>query len=67
MIIEYNGNKYVAQCGCRDDSAIDYVKHISSMPARFNDKQIESEFAEGIWLPSPYIFVNETLYKKIGA
>lgn len=67
MMYKDGDNEYVAICGCRDDSAIDYVKRISSMPARLNDKQIESEFAEGIWLPSPYIFVNGTLYKKRGA
>ena len=66
MIIEHNGNRYIAQCGCIKTTALEYVMYQLEMKARCIDSGIiEVELAEGVWLPSAYLFLDDMLYKKI--
>ena len=66
MIIEFNGDKYVAQCGCIKAAALEYVKFQLGMNTRCTDTGVvELELAEGVWLPSAYLFIASNLYKKI--
>lgn len=66
MIIARNGNRYIAQCGCIKAAALEYVKFQLRMNTRCADNGvIELELAEGVWLPSAYLFIQPNLYKKI--
>jgi hypothetical protein len=55
---------YIAQCHCRLDSALDYVKQQMEMDARANNETIEVEIAPGLWAPSGYYWEEDTLFKK---
>ena len=66
MIIEHNGNRYIAQCGCIKATALEYVTNMLKMKARCADTgAIELELAESIWLPSAYLFLDNVLYSKV--
>lgn len=55
---------YTPICGCRLDSALEYVQQQMEMAARAKDETIEVEIAPGLWTSSGYYWENELLLKR---
>lgn len=57
---------YTPICGCRLDSALEYVQQQMGMYARLNAECIEVELVPGsnMWAPSGYYWENELLLKR---
>lgn len=64
MLSAYIKAGYTPICGCRLDSAVEYVQHQMEMVARAKDETIEVEIAPGLWAPSGYYWENELLLKR---
>lgn len=66
MVSRYMKAGYTPQCGCRMDSALEYVSRQLEMSSRIaaDNCTIEVEIAPGLYAPSGYWWENDLLLKR---